>query len=96
MMNANAIKLDALDKNIQPIVRVIDDWFQNYSLGLVIEANVGRGKIIISGIDLLTDSENRPEARQLTRSLTNYMSSDQFNPAVTLTIEKIQSILRQQ
>ncbi len=96
MMNANAIKLDALDKNIQPIVRVIDDWFQNYSLGLVIEANVGKGKMIISGIDLLTDSENRPEARQLTRSLTNYMSSDQFNPSVTLTIEKIQSILRQQ
>lgn len=94
MMNANAIRLNALDSKLQPIVRVIDDWFQNYSLGLIIEAKVGKGKIIISGVDLLTNSENRLEARQLMYSLTNYMSSEKFDPNITLTASKIQSIIK--
>ena len=94
MMNANAIKLSSLDKNLQPIVRVIDDWFEDYSLGLIIEAKVGKGKIIISGIDLLTNSENRPEAKQLMHSLTEYMGTDKFNPDIILTGSKIQSIIK--
>ncbi len=92
-MHGNAIKLDELDKRLQPVVRIIDDWFQNYTLGLIAEARVGKGKIIICGVDLLTDKENRPEARQLLGSLTSYMAGPHFNPSVTLTAQKINSIV---
>lgn len=80
MSHSNAIQIGKLNPNIQPIVRVIDDWFTNRSLALLFEVKVGKGKLLISGIDFTQDMENRPEARQLLHSLTNYMSSAAFHP----------------
>lgn len=94
MMNGNAVKLDLLDKKLTPIVRIIDDWFQNWSLGLVFEARVGKGRILVCGVDLLTDTEKRPEAIQLIRSLTSYMASDKFTPNVELSVDKLRSIVK--
>jgi hypothetical protein len=92
MSHSNAIFLNELGSNIQPVVRIIDDWFTNRPLGLIIEAKVGKGKIIISGIDLLTDAEKRPEAKQLTFSIIKYMHSVSFNPAQEIQIEKIKEL----
>lgn len=75
MSHSNALLLDGLSPAIQPIVRVIDDWVTNRSLALVFETRVGKGRLVVSGIDLLTDSANRPEARQLLYSLTTYMGA---------------------
>ena len=94
MMNGNAVKLDLLDKKLTPIVRIIDDWFQNWSLGLIFEARVGKGRILVCGVDLLTDTEKRPEAIQLIRSLTSYMASDKFTPNVELSVDKLRSIVK--
>ena len=83
MTNSNALILDDFPQ-IKPIVRVIDDWFYNRSLGLVFEVRVGKGKLLVSSIDLHSDLENRIEAKQLLLSLTNYMAGNQFSPKVTL------------
>ena len=96
MMNGNAIKLDLLDKNLKPIVRIIDDWFQNWSLGLITEMNCGKGKLIVCGVDLLSGQSERPEAIQLERSLLRYMDSDAFNPQINVPIEKVLSLIKQQ
>lgn len=96
MMNGNAIKLDLLDKNLKPIVRIIDDWFQNWSLGLITEMNCGKGKLIVCGVDLLSGQSERPEAIQLERSLLRYMDSDAFNPKINVPIEKVLSLIKQQ
>ncbi|WP_158839572.1 sugar-binding domain-containing protein [Polaribacter sp. L3A8] len=93
MTNSNAIILDDLPK-MTPIVRVVDDWFKNRRLGLVFEAKVGKGKIIISGIDLHTNLESRLEAKQLLYSLKKYMTTSEFNPEVTLEINQIKSLLK--
>lgn len=89
MSHSNTIFLDELGSNIKPIVRIIDDWFTNRSLGLIVECKVGNGKLIISGVDLLTDSEKRPEAKQLTFSIVEYMRSDRFNPTQKIDLEKV-------
>jgi len=65
MSHANAIRIDAVSNDIQPIVRVIDDWFTNQPIALLFEVSVGKGKLLVSGIDFNQDMENRPEARQL-------------------------------
>ncbi|HEX3073709.1 MAG TPA: glycoside hydrolase family 2 TIM barrel-domain containing protein [Ignavibacteriales bacterium] len=91
MMHSNAILLNELGKNFQPVVRIIDDWFTNRPLGLITEANVGKGKIVFTGIDLLTDAEKRPEARQLTYSILKYMRSEDFNPSQEVKAENIKS-----
>jgi hypothetical protein len=64
---------------------VIDDWFLARKLGLVIEARVGRGRILICGSDLQTRLDERPAARQFRRSLLAYAASEQFDPPVKLT-----------
>ena len=92
MTHSNAIMLDSIAKNIQPIVRVIDDWFTARPLGLLFECKVGKGKLLVSGIDLTSDIEQRPGAKQLLFSLEKYMASTNFNPAQSITIEKIQSL----
>jgi len=89
MSYSNAIILDEFGTDLKPIVRVIDDWFKNRRLALIFEAKVGKGKIIVSGIDLLSDLENRPGAQQLLYSLKKYMISDGFTPASELKVNDI-------
>lgn len=93
MSYSNAIILDDFPKDIQPIVRVIDDWFQNRKLALLIEVKAGKGKLIISGIDFYKNIETRPEGKQLLYSLKKYMSSDRFDPKVEMSAEDIGELL---
>lgn len=92
MSHSSAIKLNVLTKDLDPIVRVIDDWVTARSLGLIFECNVGKGKLLVSGIDLLTDQDKRPEARQLRYSLEKYMSGTQFKPAHSIALAQIQQL----
>jgi hypothetical protein len=94
MSHSDVIILDSFPADLKPVVQVIDDWVTNRKLALLVEVRVGKGKLMISGIDLVNDMESRPEARQLLKSLDTYMTSDQFAPTVQLDIEKIQSILK--
>jgi hypothetical protein len=71
---------------------VIDDWVTARPLGLIFECKTGKGKLLVSGIDLLTDQQSRPEARQLLFSLTSYMAGDEFKPAEATTVQKIKSL----
>jgi hypothetical protein len=89
MHHGQAIRLDALEKNIEPLVRIIDDWFENRPLGLIFEARAGAGRILVCGTDLLTDLEKRPEARQLLYSLKKYMTTAQFDPQSRLSLENL-------
>ena len=95
MSHSGAISLSAFPAELKPIVRVIDDWFTNRPLALIFEAKVGKGKLLVSGIDFGSNIENRPEARQLLYSLTRYMAGDRFNPEVTLTADQIRQLVKQ-
>jgi hypothetical protein len=92
MSHSNAIILDSVAKRLQPIVRVIDDWVTARPLGLVFECRVGKGKLIVSGIDLLSNQDERPEAKQLLYSLKRYMDGPQFNPELLIDVEKIKAL----
>ncbi|MCD9185327.1 MAG: discoidin domain-containing protein [Pyrinomonadaceae bacterium] len=91
--NARAINLDRLPKNLQPIVQPIDDWNRNYKLGMIFEAKVGKGKLLVSSADLENDLDERIVARQLRKSLLDYMNSGKFNPQVTVMPENFREIL---
>jgi len=81
----SALLLDQLPAALNPIVRVIDDWFTNRRLALVFEAKVLNGKIVVCGVDLFQNLETRPVARQLRYSLQKYMLSPAFNPVTELS-----------
>ena len=94
MHHGQAIILNNFENKIEPLVRIIDDWFENRSLGLIFEAQVGDGRIIVSGADLLSDRENRLEAKQLQFSLLSYMTSPQFEPKSEVSIDELHSLIR--
>ena len=85
-INSKALNLNDLD----PIVRVIDNFVTNRSLGILFEAKVGTGKLILTSIDLANDLDKRIVARQMKRSLLSYMSSDDFAPVQTIDFSKIE------
>lgn len=60
---------------------------------MVFECRVGKGKLIVSGIDFLSDQEKRPEAKQLLYSLKSYMNGAQFNPELQVDVEKIKTLV---
>lgn len=93
MTHSNAIRLDAVSPDLKPIVRVIDDYFTAKPLGLLFECKVGEGKLIVSGIDLLTNQDQRPEARQLLYSLKKYAGSDTFQPRLEVDPAKIEALI---
>lgn len=93
MTHSNAIILDSVAKGLQPIVRVIDDWVTAKPLGLLFECKAGKGKLLVSGIDLLTDNDKRPEARQLLFSLKEYMAGSSFNPQINVPLQNITGLV---
>lgn len=94
MSHADAIVLNDFPAELEPIVRIIDDWVSNRNLALLLEASVGKGRILISGADLVNALEKRPEARQLKASLLAYMNSDRFDPNVELSSKQISKIIK--
>ncbi|HTV40961.1 MAG TPA: discoidin domain-containing protein [Candidatus Sulfotelmatobacter sp.] len=90
LRNTRAINLDKLPRDLQPIVWAIDDWNRNYKLGVVFEAKVGAGKLMVCSIDL--DNNPSPVARQLRRSLLDYMAGDAFQPATEISLSDFESL----
>ncbi|MCX4264270.1 MAG: beta-glycosidase [Muribaculaceae bacterium] len=70
--------------DFRPVVQVIDNIERNHRLGLVMEFNVGRGRLLL----LMTDMnalELEPESRQFVDSLINYLTeSETFTTQITL------------
>ena len=86
--HARAINLDHLPRDLKPIVSAIDDWNRNYKLGVIFEARVGRGKLLVSAIDL----DARPEAQALRRSLLDYMGGNRFQPATEVSTAALRGL----
>ncbi|WP_455673990.1 sugar-binding domain-containing protein [Phocaeicola sp.] len=93
MSHSGAIEFAKISPDIQPVVRVIDDWFTNRPLALVFEVKVGNGKLLVSGIDFWQDMDKRPEARQLLHSLKKYITAPGFNPTTEVKAEQIKSLI---
>jgi beta-galactosidase len=88
-----AINLDSLPRELEPVVYAIDDWNRNYKLGVIFECRVGRGRLLVSAIDLIDRLAERPAARQLRRSLLDYMASARFQPRVSVAASAIRGLL---
>ena len=93
--HSKPIVLNDVGVNIEPLVRVIDDWNVCRSLGLIFEPAVDCGKLLVCSMDIDNDLENRLVARQLRRSLLDYMDSADFRPATKLSVEAVNSLFRE-
>jgi len=84
--HSRAMILSDTPASFRPIVQVIDNFARNLKLGCVFEARVGDGRLLACTIDLSTDLDKRPAARQFLASLNAYAASDRFQPAERLDL----------
>jgi hypothetical protein len=78
--HSRPLVMNHMPPSLRPIVQVIPDWNKNNRIGLVLEARVGKGKLLMTGIDLIDDMKDRPVARQMLYSLERYAGSRTFDP----------------
>ena len=86
--------LDEFAPKLRPIIQVIDDWNTNRKLGLLFEARVGKGKLLVCSMDLRSNLDERPVARQMLHSILNYADSDAFAPKHRVEPEVINRLLK--
>jgi len=90
--NSRPIILDETPADYRPIIHVIDNFARNHKLGLLFEAKVGSGKLLVCASDLPA-LQDHPEARQLLHSLLRYVGSVRFQPAHSLDQGTVVNIL---
>ncbi|WP_442508679.1 discoidin domain-containing protein [Novipirellula sp. SH528] len=90
-----AMPIDHLPKTVSPLVQVVPNWFQPQRLALAWEAKFGSGRILVTSMDLKTQLDQRPVARQLRRTFERYVSSNDFDPTGSVTTEQIKTLVRE-
>ena len=86
------IQFTEFPDDFQPLVQSIDTWFLSRKAGVLFEANVLNGKIIMTTLDLRSKPDERIVAHQLYNSILNYMNSDYFRPQFEIDSQLIQNL----
>ncbi|PZX18647.1 glycosyl hydrolase family 2 [Breznakibacter xylanolyticus] len=87
--------LEDFPPSFRPIVQPIDTWFLSRRLAMLFEANVGKGRLMVCSIDLDSQLNDRLAAKQMRYSILNYMASDKFQPAASLSREVITGLFEE-
>ena len=90
--SAGVMILDDFPANLRSTVQVIDDWVTARKLGLLFEARLGKGKLLVCSIDIEQDIQRDPVRRQFRRSLFNYLAGEKFNPQVPVTAHQVRDL----
>jgi hypothetical protein len=93
---AQLMELGNFPAPFTPLLQGIDTWFLNRRLGMILEAKVGKGKLLVTSLDLDSQPEQRPVARQLRYSLLNYMHSSAFKPTIAVPLSTVQDLFTPQ
>ena len=83
------MSLTGLPKEYQSPIQPIDTWHLSRKLGMVLEANVGKGRLFMTTMDIKSDLNHRLVARQMRHAILQYIQSDKFNPSLSLSIDEI-------
>ncbi|SEF82430.1 Glycosyl hydrolases family 2 [Xylanibacter ruminicola] len=89
---AQVMNLQDFPKDYQSPIQPIDTWHVSRKLGMVVEANVLKGKLLMTTMDISSDLEHRVVARQMREAILSYMDSSDFAPSLTLNPDIIQNL----
>ncbi|MDE6003668.1 MAG: beta-glucuronidase, partial [Prevotella sp.] len=73
-------------------VQPIDTWHISRKLGMLVEARVLNGRLLMTTLDITRQLDSRPVARQLRYSILRYMQSPDFQPTTTLSVDVIRHL----
>ena len=90
------MNLMALPKDYQSPIQPIDTWHVSRKLGMLIEANVLKGRLLMTTMDISSRLDQRVVARQMRHAILSYMQSSDFRPTLTLTPDVIKDFYTEQ
>lgn len=85
--------LDEMPEGFEPVIRAIDDWNRNLSLGLLIEGRVGNGRLLLVSASLEGSFQKRPAACHFKEALLSYAASWEFAPKEEIPVAAIEKHL---
>lgn len=88
--NAKTMHTDSL--SVTPLIKCVDNFSNNRRLALAFEARCGKGRMIMTSMDIISKAEKQPEAAQMLASLLGYMNSSDFDPLTTLNVDALASL----
>ncbi|MCR4773380.1 MAG: beta-glucuronidase [Prevotella sp.] len=86
---AQVMNLMELPREYESPVQPIDTWHVSRKLGMIVEANVLKGKLLITTMDISSDLSRRLVARQMRNAIISYMQSKDFCPPITLDTQVV-------
>ena len=89
---AQVMQFTGFPADFQPTIQSIDTWFINRKIGMLFEANVLNGKVLMTSMDITSKPEKRVVARQMHKAILDYMNSDAFRPTANIAPELIQEL----
>ena len=93
---AQVMNLAELPRDYQSPIQPIDTWHVSRKLGMLVEARVLKGKLLLTTMDISRDLEHRLVARQMRKAILDYMQSRDFNPSLQLDVRTIQDFYTKQ
>ncbi len=81
--------LDDMPADLVPTVQSIGYALSTSRMGVIFEARVGSGRIVVVNADLNTNLSHRIAARQLRSSILQYMNSADFQPRTSVTWQQV-------
>jgi len=89
-----AINLEAVRGKITMPVRFVDRFDRNALPAALFEARVGAGRLLVCTLDLSSQLEARIAARQLRRSIIDYMNGSRFQPRERLNPAELENMFK--
>ena len=93
---AQVMNLMELPADYQSPIQPIDTWHVSRKLGMIVEARVLKGRLLMTTMDVTTDLDHRLVARQMRQAILSYMKSSDFNPSIELKPETISHFFTRQ
>ena len=93
------MNLAEFPKDYQPIVQPIDTWHVSRKLGMLVEARVLKGRLLMTTLPVgqkQTANSQKPVVRQLRYSILRYMQSSDFNPSLQLDVDVIRHLFERE
>ena len=89
---AQVMQFTNFPADFQPTVQSIDTWFLSRKIGMLFEARVLNGKLMMTSMDITSQPGKRIVALQMYKAMLDYMNSDQFRPAFSVTPQQISEL----
>lgn len=89
---AQVMQFTDFPEGFRPTIQSIDTWFVSRKIGMLFEARVLKGKLMMTSMDITSQPDKRIVARQMRKAILDYMNSDQFRPATRVSPEQIQEL----